>query len=279
MIQDGPKFRRPPVVETVLGAQFEPLVTMRVVHFGLYWQVLKEDFPTIEERASLPPENETFEVPLLRPPLPWRLSARLLERPPLPRAWFIGGETGSGQQLIQMQFDRFLYNWRRKSLESQEYPSYDANRAEFWRRWSEFVEFARNHELGDVVVNQCEVTYANQIRVPDGCGVGEMAARCFPSLSGKPSDEFLPSAPERTSFDLAYQMTGQTGRLHISCSPAVEEQTGCRFLDLRLTARGAPQGADIAAVMNWLDLGHEWVVKGFRSITSKAMHNEWGVQK
>ncbi|MGH7048593.1 MAG: hypothetical protein ACREE2_19635, partial [Stellaceae bacterium] len=48
-------FDNRPVVETVLSAQFERLAAMRSVHFGLFWQRVKDEFPNTEEHPALSP--------------------------------------------------------------------------------------------------------------------------------------------------------------------------------------------------------------------------------
>jgi len=45
---------------------------------------------------------------------------------------------------------------------------------------------------------------------------------------------------------------------------------------LNMTARGAPLGDNLEGVLGFLDIGHEWVVRGFTAITSDVMHRVWG---
>jgi hypothetical protein len=50
---------------------------------------------------------------------------------PLPRSWF---RSADGHGLIQLQRDRFVYNWKRETPEDGPYPSYDVVVVEFERR-------------------------------------------------------------------------------------------------------------------------------------------------
>jgi hypothetical protein len=50
---DLPDFDNPPVVETVLSAQFERLTALRTVHLGLFWQRVRSEFPNVEEHPAL----------------------------------------------------------------------------------------------------------------------------------------------------------------------------------------------------------------------------------
>jgi hypothetical protein len=46
-------------------------------------------------------------------------------------------------------------------------------------------------------------------------------------------------------------------------------------VQLRLTARGLPDGQDLDGVLAWMDLGREWIVRGFADITSPSAHALW----
>ena len=272
-ISKTPKFRRPPVIETVLGVQFEPLHAMQITHFGLFWSRIKDRFPQVEHHPLLEPVRESFDKRLVQGGPRWRIAGR----PEPPRVWYLSQENEQGQQLLQVQPDRFLQNWRRASLSSQDYPSYERNREDFAKSFREFVRFAEACSLGRVAPNQCEVTYVNHIPIDDDCGVGEMFRRCFPSLAGAHSDDFLPSSPERVAFKCSYPISDQRGRLHIDIKSAMDKRDRHEILVLVLTARGAPTSTDLDGVLDWFDLGHFWVVKGFKSFTTKVMHERWEV--
>ena len=55
-----PKFKRPPVAETLLGVQFAPLRSFSIPHFGLYWARIRSDYPDQEMKPPLGPEVEEF---------------------------------------------------------------------------------------------------------------------------------------------------------------------------------------------------------------------------
>jgi hypothetical protein len=66
--QTPPDFHNPPVVETVLSAQFETLEAMNAVHFGLSAQRVRGQFPQTQEHPALDPVIEPFDVkPQTRP--------------------------------------------------------------------------------------------------------------------------------------------------------------------------------------------------------------------
>lgn len=266
-----PEFRQPPVIETVLGVQFEPLTRLNIAHIGLYWNTIRQSYRLVEQRNALEPQIETFDSRATEAKLRWKISGQ----PELPRAWFISDASPSGQQLIQLQQDRFVQNWRRKSSLDQEYPRYRANSEQFRSAFESFLEFCRREQLGDVVPTQCEVTYVNHIWPLEGETIATLVHRCFNGLTCAPGDEFLPSVPESVHFGFSYELPDKRGRLRVSINPALSVPESRQFLDFRLTARGAPESPTMDEAMRWMDLGHHWVVCAFKSLTTPVMHKEW----
>jgi hypothetical protein len=60
--------------------------------------------------------------------------------------------------------------------------------------------------------------------------------------------------------------------------PAIRRTDAKEILQLNLTARGKPESSTLQHLLDWLDLGHEWIVNGFTDFTTKAMHDHWGKQ-
>jgi uncharacterized protein (TIGR04255 family) len=111
-----PEFDKPPVVETVLSVQFDPLSLVKTAHLGLLWQEYKDGFPKTEERPPLDLVREQFpEAPIVR----FGLRVQALENSPAPRFWFINER---GNEMIQVQNGRFVKNWRKEG-EGEQYPA------------------------------------------------------------------------------------------------------------------------------------------------------------
>lgn len=261
-----PKFSMPPVIETVLGVEFDRLENWGVPFFGLFWATVRDRFPKYAVKPPLDSQIEGFDKP--KPLTGPRL--QFLTEPEV-RCWFIDTDD---RALIQVQNNRFTYNWR-KTDTSDEYPHYNDNiRPAFESTWHDFVEFVQAQQLGQISVAQCEVSYINHIEVGQGWNAAEDLPNVFPCWAGKGSGEFLP-APESASIDVSYRMPDNQGRLRVSVKPAVRNQDGREIIQLTLTARGRPSGTGERDVMAWMDLGREWVVRGFTDFTSPSMHMLW----
>src|SRR4051812_7153289 len=151
---DLPDFRKPPVAETVLSLQFDPIERLTTVHVGLLWQQFRDQFPLIEEHPPLRPTFEKFE-----PPSPVQVEVTVEDKLPAPRVWFLNRPKS---ELIQVQADRFIHNWRK--MESIEpYPHYEPIREKFRGEVATLEQFLKDEGLGTLGVNQCEVTYVNHI--------------------------------------------------------------------------------------------------------------------
>ena len=46
-------------------------------------------------------------------------------------------------------------------------------------------------------------------------------------------------------------------------------------LQLDVSATGRPTSSKTPDILEWLDLGREWVVKGFADFTTPEMHMKW----
>lgn len=262
---DLPDFENPPVVETVLSAQFEPLTQIRAAHFGLFWSEIKDRFPKTEERPPLEPAFEVFPEPL-KPPLGLRIES--YEHPPIPRFWFVNK---SGTELVQIQRDRFIRNWR-KVGEGDQYPRYEKLKARFEEDFNLFQGFIAAQGFDNIKVIQCEVTYINHIVDGEGWSGYEEAGKVF-SLLREPPVRYPGPAQTITlhSRHVIEQEDGKPiGRLHTDLKPAVRTKDGRQMFVLDLTARGL-----LGERVDFFDVGREWIVRSFAGITTPAMHKIW----
>jgi uncharacterized protein (TIGR04255 family) len=266
-----PEFGQPPVVEVALSVQFKRLEHMRSAHLGLLWDKFRHQFPRTEDYGPLPPAYERFDQSPTQPQL--GVEIRAYDVPPLPRAWFLNE---GGTELIQIQPDRFMRNWR-KVGESDQYVRYAHIQEKFAAGLGDFERFIGQERLGEFTPNQCEVTYVNHIISGEGWASHGELGKILCAWSGRNSDAFLPT-PEGIGISVYWVIPyeGQAvGRLHMALQPAYRVVDGKPMYILNLTARGSPIGADVAGALKFLDIGHEWIVRGFASMTTKEMHRVW----
>jgi uncharacterized protein (TIGR04255 family) len=266
-----PDFTNPPVIETVLSLQFAPLEQFGIPHFGLYWQKIRSEYPRYELHPPLIGVTEKFDPSLLHQKIGLRIDLGFALGPAV-RCWFIDE---SGNRLLQVQKDRFIYNWR-KVKGDEIYPRYESIKDKFKEEWLRFCAFLREENLGAPEVNQCEVTYVNHIDYNSGWeGYGELS-KVIACWKGSYSGTFLPP-PEKVNLNVSHLLPGKEGRLHISLEPVLRSRDAVEVLQLNLTARGAPSSSSVEDIFRWLDLGRSWVVRGFTDFTTENMHKKlWG---
>jgi uncharacterized protein (TIGR04255 family) len=180
--------------------------------------------------------------------------------------------------LIQVQQDRFVHNWR-KIGKGEEYPRYERIREMFKAELGTFYQFLADEQLGDLIPNQCEVTYVNQIVSGRGWERYGQLGEMVTLWTNHYSDTFLPE-PEEVHLAVRYLIPDSVGnpmgRLLINVEPARRVADSTPMLVLQLTARGKPDDGGIDDVLKFFDVGREWIVRGFASMTSPQAHKIWG---
>jgi uncharacterized protein (TIGR04255 family) len=259
-----PDYEFPPIFETVLGVRFSPLTPFNSRLLSRYWTSISKEYPHFEIQDPIPQMTEEFGAPRPRAP-----GIQIIKGPEF-RCWFID-ETET--RLIQLQRDGFFLNWR-KVKENEPYLHYEHTRPTFEKYWQSFRGFLNHQGLTETEVVQCEVTYINHIEKSQEWNSYAELNKVISCWSGKYSGDFLPD-PESVSVNAQYVMPDQKGRLHIALFPAIRKKDAKEILQLNLTARGKPASSKLDDIVAWLDLGHEWVVKGFTDFTAKEMHQFW----
>ncbi len=261
-----PEFADPPVNETVLSIQFAPIQDFGIPHFGPYWDKIRSEFSKFQVQPALPPATERFEGF----PQGLGIGIQFFSQPDV-RCWFLD-ETGG--RLIQVQRDRFIHNWR-QITGKEKYPRYPVVKKTLETEWKRFCAFLKSGNLELPQVNQCEITYVNHIEPGKGWkDYGELNKVIAP-WSGSHSGNFLPS-PERVNMEAHFRFPNDLGRLHISAAPVLRGRDNQEVLQITMVARGAPKSSKDEDIFAWMDLGREWIVRGFADFTAKPMHSIWG---
>ncbi len=269
-----PDYEKPPVVETVVGVQFEALPGFGNAHLGGFWKTLDStEWPAVSDAPRLQPQYERFPESAK-----WaRIGAHLtLTQDPSTRLQI---KNKDENRMIQVQNGRLHFNWLGQT--GGEYPRFENVRREFTWVLQRFIEFVDREGLGDFRPNQWEVTYVNHI--PRGT-VWETAKDWgfFQPLGSVPTIDGLVHGEDFTG-EWSFVIREQRGRLHIRWQHGLEsdpEQEGQEFIRLTLTARGPVEENDDALqpVLAGLDLGRETIVWSFREFMTDEANKHWGLK-
>jgi hypothetical protein len=134
--------------------------------------------------------------------------------------------------------------------------------------------FADENNLGTIDVKQCEVTYVNDIPRGEGWTTVSDSLSLFSPWWGKGSEGFLP-LPETVTVIGSFLLPEERGRLHFAAHHVRRQLDQRDVVQLRLTARGKPDSSADSSVLSWMDLGREWIVRGFTDLTSAHAHTLW----
>jgi uncharacterized protein (TIGR04255 family) len=257
-----------------LGVYFSPPLSLLTAQFGRLWDRWRDRYPKTEDQPALPP------IPLESFPQPFpTISFQFIGSLPGPRVWYL---SESGNQVIQIQPDRLVLNWRR-TTEDEPYPRYENLIPAFREAMSSLIAFLSEEGLALPTIVQAEVTYVNPIPI-EALGDARELTRLITLWSGALSDEFLPT-PEEVRLSIRYRIPDPgsgdpVGRLYVEGSPAFHKGVGSEKASevfmLQIFARGKPLGDGLDGAFAFLDLGHDWVVRGFTSLTTERMHEQWG---
>lgn len=268
-----PEYESPPVIEVAISLQFRPLEAIRSSHFGILWTELRnEGFSLTEDHAELAPISEELEGTDLNPQIGVVVQA-YNDAPPLPRVWFLNA---AQNELIQVQRDRIVVNWR-KGASEKPYPRYKYIIRKFSNFLDRFSHFCSAERIGEIFPSHCEITYVNHI---EPCTVWKTHAdvdRVIAIWGRRYSDSYL-GPVEDAAFRARYIMRSPTnaraGRLYVTFHPAYRAADAAPIFVLNMNARGRPASSSRKDVFELFDAEHEWIVRGFTSLTTPEMQQE-----
>jgi uncharacterized protein (TIGR04255 family) len=251
-----PSYKNPPVNEVVCGMRFQVPDKLRIPHIGFLWDKFRADYPIVQHAppiASVKGEISVDEATGI----------------PLPRVWFINK---SDDQLVQFQFDRFYFNWRRRQ---SDYPRYDHVIRNFERALNTLVSFFGEFELGELKPIEYELSYINHIPKGQGWNTIDDLPGIFPDFVWKQTKtRFLPN-PEKVAWQTEFPLQEKKGYLIVNLKQATRTEDKVPLLVLELKTRRIGESRSKEAIREWFDLAHEWIVRGFTDLTTPEIQKIW----
>ncbi len=258
---DAPKkkldFVHPPVDEVVLSVLFKPLSRFLAPHLGAIWQEFKKDgFVRIVER---PPVNPTIEV---FPNQGEETEFEISNVPPFSRIWFIHEDES---KILQVQRDRFTFNWRRTNPD-QKYPGFSAIFETFEDFYNRFGEMIKNLGIGSVAPSQYELTYIDQLMCGDGWNTLNDIGKVYNLFTDfqQPNDSFWQDA-ELVNFRTSFPAIHLRGRLHLAVSNRIKMPEQHQTLQTDFTVRGFPKNTKYPMEM-WFKSARDQIREKFTSM-------------
>ncbi len=262
-----PHFKRPPIFEQAIALVFEPLREFSIVDPGLFWPQVREEFPLSETAPRLPTSVELFDEPEAQ----MQFSAHPAVQ--LPRTVL---KSSSESELIQLQDNRFVFNWVRAS-EDAEYPRFEKTIERLWVLYSKWAKFCEERYGVAPRLRQCELTNVNVIPVAD---FGSSFADMHLAFAVDPFDWRVPGLVAETYVrQRVHRMVDEEsqplGRLHSVISPVYGPKNEQAF-HFELTARSAPEINSLEQARVFFDHAHIMINAAFMASVTKHMRDVWG---
>ncbi len=242
-------FKNPPINEVVVSSYFNPpLANFRSEHVGLFWEKIKDAFPTVKQQ---------FPVNMNQDSIPDEFFS-------MPRYWFIAGDE---IRLIQIQKNAFMFNWRRRK--GNEYPRYYENiKPAFDKYYGLFSEFIRTEVgIAEPTIDLCELIYINTIEHCDFWAGPRDTTNVIPSFSILDSG-INTSEPPSFNCNYLYKVSNDL-QLNISIRSGVKtQQQNAPVLAFEIKASGRIEGVAKTVSDEWFQRAHDSIIKCFAHMTS-----------
>lgn len=249
-------FENPPVNEVVLSTYFNPpLSHFRNEHIGLFWEKIRDEFPTVRQQI---PVGVGLEIAADEPS-------------PMPRYWFVAE---NDINLIQIQKNAFMFNWRRRN---EDYPRFHRHiKPTFDKYYGLFSEFIRAEikTVENLAVDLCELTYINALE-PSAFWKGpQETANVIPSFSILEPDI---NANELAGFNCNYAYKIATD-LHLNIgirAATMAQQPEVPVLIFEIKASGRLGKVEKPATDGWFERAHETIIRCFAGMTNLDVQNNY----
>ncbi|GGO47554.1 TIGR04255 family protein [Streptomyces lasiicapitis] len=259
-----PDFAWPPVVEVACGVKFRKTPELNGIRLAPLYEMWKSELPVIEEQPTLPsveaaPNNSG---PRIRVDFPSLRETRY---------WFLSED---GRDLVQLQPDRLIVNWRDRGG-GIKYPRFGYVLNSLSRRATEVARFAESSFRTKLEFLHVELSYINVLRVDDVDHWDlQDIFHTWPDFAthhlGRPANSQIVF-----DFPIDSVRSGSEFFLRVSIEPGVAA-SGTPGTFLTMTAQGKPSSTSIDSAVDALKEVHGHLVRSFAEITTESAHERWG---
>ncbi len=270
-------FDHPPVNEVAFSVQLEGAEFDEVRVLADYWPKIRGEFPGHQKQPPLLPVMEDFSPPAQQAPV---VNLGFVQGAPPVRYWFTSSD---GTRLVQVQADRFVYNWRQVPG-GEDYPRFETIAPEFeahFRRFLEVVSADQTHPSA----TWCELTYINHVEaLGGGAGIHGPLSRVLNALNPDVTSPTLPPIEDtqlQQRFRILDDVDGATpiGRFYITAVPAFRATDSAPIYVVTLIARARPQDTSLEGIFAFFQRARGLIVMGFTESTRPEMHELWGLHR
>ena len=245
------KFKKPPLIEVVFGMEIE-LPELSLVHVGLYWQTIKDKFPTpVETFGELALTDEDSCVSNF------------------PAVWYLSSEKN---RLIRLTQDYFSYHWR---TVGKDYLHFDKLFDEYLKQWHNLQSWWQSISTESIKIKGYNLQYINLIDENSGWKKPEDNRKVFCFSDGTIKTSL--SLPKFYSSKLGFDLPDELGNLIVSLEPHKLEKSDNEIKDIiifDLSASGI--ATEEYSKEDWFISSHNAIIKLFLELTTAEAQSLWG---
>ncbi|MCO5144396.1 MAG: TIGR04255 family protein [Oligoflexia bacterium] len=249
-----PNFTNPPINEVVFGVTFKNSL-IKTVDFGLFYQKIKSHFPLYSDQPPV----------LLKPPA---AQVQFL----LPRVWF---ENEDKTRLVQLQQDKFFFNWRQLNPPTATYPNFEKLFSEFELHFKTLQAWWSDNFNVMLELKSLELSYINHIDSKSDWSGPNDNHKVFSVLDNSrlgaeftQTDTFLNSVFYRTDID---------SDIVVSLKHGQRVPDGLAVAVYDITVREKARAKD--DIRDWFTRAHNAIVDVFTASTTEDAQKKWGKSK
>lgn len=246
------KFTKPPLIEVVFGINIE-IPELSLVHFGLYWETIKDKFPNpVETFGELELAEDSSYVS------------------GFPTLWYLSSEEN---RLIRLTENYFSYHCR---CINEDYKHFATIFQEFLNEWRNLKSYWSEKVEKDIKIEGCTLQYINLIDDSSGWNKPEDNEKIF-SFFDKKIETSL-GFPLSTSWKLKFNLPEETGELIVNLEQQEFKTSDTKAKDLLIFTLSAVGYEDnITDLDDWFIYSHDSIIQSFLDLTTAEVQEIWGL--
>lgn len=244
------KFKRPPLIEVVFGMNIE-IPEFSLIHFGLYWETIKERFPTPVETFGELTLTEDYSY-----------------TPSFPTGWFLSPEEN---KLIRLTEDYFSYHYR---YVNEDYQHFEKLFQEFSNEWSNIESWWSGISEKSIKIENYSLQYINLIDKKSDWKEFEDNKKIF-NFDGHIKTSL--GLPTTYSSETKFNLVENLGTLIVSLEQRKLENSKAeteQVIVFTLSVISSQVGDSFSE--DWFYSSHNSIIQSFLDLTTKEAQDTWG---
>lgn len=245
------KFKKPPLIEVVFGMNIE-IPGISLVHFGLYWETIKEKFPT--------PVESFGELTLVED---------ASYQPSFPTVWYLSSEEN---RLIRLTEDYFSFHYR---CINEDYKHFENLFQEFLNEWKNLESWWSSLSQEKIKAEQFSLQYINLVDEESDWKSLKDNSRVFSFFNEEIKTSL--GSPNVYSSEFRFDLPDNYGKLIVSLEQRKVKESKTELKDIIVfTLSAIVSEVEIDFKEDWFTSAHDSIIQSFLDLTTEEAQRNWG---